>query len=214
MNIQNNTLKNKLSNVYFIWGSGKTTTANALAQKHGFYVYHTDDSRSWHFNSAEPEFQPAMCRDVPDFWALEKEDALAWETDIVREMTPMIIADLIQLSSQHKAVICEGDIDVEVIMPVVTNCVVISNYGKKYDFFDRPEQSHMLDEIRNRTDITEDEKAKLIENAYKIVTGDENEAECTTPRETLLFGVKEIVRDDTTTVDMVVKKIENYWGIQ
>lgn len=67
MNIPNHVLKEKLSNVYFIWGSGRTTAANALAEKYGFYVYHTSDSRSRHFQNAHPDCQPAMCREEPVF---------------------------------------------------------------------------------------------------------------------------------------------------
>ena len=212
MNIADNIIKKKLENVYFIWGSGKTTTANALAEKHGFYVYHTDDSRSWHFKNAQPEFQPAMCRDVPDFWALEKDDALQWEGDIVREMTPMIIADLIGLATQHKGVICEGDIDIDGIISVVTNAVTISNHGKDYEFFDRHEQKHMLDDIKNRTDITEEEKQKLIDNAYHILSGD-NTDKFAMPRETKLYGVKQIIRDNTTSIEQVTMLIEEYWNL-
>ena len=213
MNIPDNIIKQKLKNVYFIWGSGKTTTANALAEKHGFYVYHTDDSRSWHFKNAHPDYQPAMCRNVPDFWALEKDDALQWEADIVREMTPMIIADLIQLSAQHKGIICEGDIDIDGIISVVTNAVTISNHGKDYDFFDRPEQKHMLDDIKNRTDIDENEKQRLIDNAYHILSGDGSN-KYDTSRETELYKVKQIIRDDSTTVNDVVRMIEEYWRLE
>lgn len=213
MNIPNNIIKQKLQNIYFIWGSGKTTTANALAEKYGFYVYHTDDNRSRHCKNSHPDFQPALCRNVPDFWALEKNDALQWEADIVREMTPMIIADLIQLSTQYKGVICEGDIDIDFIMPVVTSAVTISNHGKNYDFFDRPEQRHLLDDITNRTDISEAEKQKLIDNAYAIITGDGNDNKFELPRETKLYGVKQIVRNDTTNVDDVVHMIEEYWEL-
>ena len=80
MIIPDDVIRRALENVYFIWGSGKTTAANALAERHGFYVYRTDESRSRHFHNADPNGQPAMCRDVPDFWALEPEDALARET--------------------------------------------------------------------------------------------------------------------------------------
>lgn len=71
-----------------------------------------------------------MCRDVSDFWALEKKDALAWESAIVKEMTPMIVADLIRLSSQVDSIICEGDIDIDAVIPVVTHAVTLSNHGK------------------------------------------------------------------------------------
>lgn len=212
MNIADNTLKRLLKNVYFIWGSGKTTTANALAKKHGFYVYHTDESRNWHFQNSHPVYQHAMCRDVPDFWALEKDDALAWECAIVKEMTPMIVADLIKLSGQYDRIICEGDIDIDTVIPIVTNAVTISNHGKCYDFFERPEQKHMIENIQNRTDICEDEKQKLIENAYHIV-GTDDPCRFDQPRETTLYGVKEIIRDESTSVEQIVRMIEDYWGI-
>lgn len=213
MNIPDNVIKQKLQNIYFIWGSGKTTTANALAEKHKFYVYHTDDNRSRHCKNANPDFQPALCRNVLDIWALEKDDALQWEIDIVREMTPMIIADLIQLSTQYKGVICEGDIDIDFIMPVVTNAVTISNHGKNYDFFDRPEQKHMLDDIKNRTGITEAEKQKIIDKAYAIISGDGIDNKFELPRETKLYGVKQIIRNESTSVDDVLRMIEEYWGL-
>lgn len=212
MYIADNTIRQMLENVYFIWGSGKTTTANALARKHNFYVYSTDDSRGRHAKNAHPDYQPAMCRHVPDFWGLEKDDALAWEGAIVREMTPMIIMDLIRLSAQYSGVICEGDIDIDMIMPVVTNAVTISNHGKSYDFFDRPDHIHMLEDIKNRTDLNEEEKQKLIDNAYHILTPDAG-SEKAVPRETELYGVKEIIRDDSTSVERVVQMIEEYWGL-
>ena len=51
MKIANNILKHALSNVYFLTGTscgGKTTMANALCEKHGFF--HFNDN--WH----EPNF--------------------------------------------------------------------------------------------------------------------------------------------------------------
>ena len=47
---------------------------------------------------------------------------------------------------------------------IATNIIVLSNHGKKNDWFDRPDQRHMLDNIRNRTDLTEQEKDELIKN--------------------------------------------------
>lgn len=216
MVIPDNVLKKKLQNVYFIWGSGKTTAANELSRKHSFFVYHTDDNRTQHFRNANPHFQPALCRDVPDFWALERNDVLQWETDIVREFTPMIIADLVQLSIQYEGVICEGDIDIEAVIPIATSTVTISNYGTPYDFFDRPEQRKMLEDIRNRLDLSDKEKDERIRNAYRIVGGGLDAAKDPVheiPRETLLYGVKQILRDDTTTVEQTVAMIEEYFGL-
>lgn len=212
MIIPDNIIKEYLKNVYFIWGSGKTVTANALAQKHNFYVYHTDDSREKHFKNAQPELQSAMCRDVPDFWALEANDAVSWERAIVKEMTPMIIADLISLCARYDRIICEGDIDIDLVLPVVTNAITISNHGASYDFFNRPEQSKMLEAIKKRTDIDGEEKQKIIENAYRIIKSDLKEKENDFRKE-LLYGVKEIIRDDSTGVDDVVRMIEEYWQL-
>lgn len=38
MLIADNILRDRLKNVYFIWGSGKTTAANSLHEKYGFYI--------------------------------------------------------------------------------------------------------------------------------------------------------------------------------
>ena len=105
MTIPDNVMKEKLKNVYFLWGRGKTTIANELHKKYGFYIYSTDDSRNWHMKYAKPEYQPYMCRDVvkeygvKSFWALPREVISEREEHFVVEMTPMIIADLISLSS-------------------------------------------------------------------------------------------------------------------
>ena len=213
MLIPDNVLKQKLQNVYFIWESGKTTAANELSRRYGFFVYHTDDNRAKHFNNAEPQFQPGLCRNVPDVWVLDPEDAAQWEGEILHDFTPMVIADLIQLAVQYEGVICEGDIDVDDIINIITHVVTISNYGKPYDFFDRPGQRNMLDEIRNR-DIPEEEKEKLIRNAYKIV-GDNSEKKPNReiPRETIQYGVKQIVRDDNSTIEQTANMIAEYFGL-
>ena len=216
MIIPNNILKQKLQNVYFIWGSGKTTAANELSRKYGFFVYHTDDNRAKHCKNADPRFQPALCRDVPDYWALDPKDALQWEADIVREFTPMVIADLVQLAVKYDGVICEGDIDIDAVVPIATHTVTISNYGRPYDFFDRPEQHRMLEDIRNRNDLSDEEKEERIRNAYRIVGAEpdgSNKHVHEISRETLLYGVKQIIRDDATTVEQTVAKIEEYFEL-
>ena len=212
MNLPNTLLRDALRGVYFIWGSGKTTAANALARRHTCCVYHTDD-RSRHFRRAHPEEQPAMCRDVPDFWALERDDALRWESAIVREMTPMIVLDLVQLAAVHKMILCEGDIDIDAVIPIVTHAVTISNHGESGDFFDRPDQRHMLDALQSRTDISDAEKQRRVANAYDILRGDGRENKYAPPRESVLYGVREIIRDNNTSIDQVTAEIEAYWNI-
>ena len=130
MIIPDNVLKYKLENVYFIWGRGKTTIANELHEKYGFYIYSTDDSRNWHLKTASPKYQHHMCRDVEkeygvkSFWSCRIEVISEREKHFLAEVTPMIIADLIVLSAQHKAVICEGDIDYEEVISVAISCCV------------------------------------------------------------------------------------------
>lgn len=38
------------------------------------YVYHTDN-RGPSFQLADSKYQPTMCRDVPDYFVLDKDDA-------------------------------------------------------------------------------------------------------------------------------------------
>lgn len=211
MFIADNTLKQRLRNVYFIWGSGKTTVANALQQKYGCYVYHTDYERARHAKSADPEFQPALCRQVPDYWALDPADAQQWEKDIVREFTPMVIADLLVLAAQHPRVICEGDIDMDLVVPVATHMVTISNHGAAYDFFDRPDQRQMRDAILLRPDLTDAEKAARLENAYAIVG---NPATPEIPDETQRYGVPQIIRYDCSTVAETAAQAAKLFGFE
>ena len=216
MHIPDNVIRQKLRNVYFIWGSGKTTAANELSRRYGFYVYHTDESRAQHFKNADPAYQPALCRDVPDVWALDPEDAGQWEKAIVREFTPMVIADLIALAARHEGVICEGDIDIDAVIPIAVHTVTISNYGSPYDFFDRPGQRSMLDAIRNRGDLTDDEKEERIRKAYQVVGSEPGGKEPVRdiPRETVLYGVKQIIRDDTTSVARTADAIAAHFGFK
>ena len=208
MFIADNILKQRLQNVYFIWGSGKTTIANALQKKYDCFVYHTDYERARHSRSADPAFQPALCRDVPDYWALDPEDAKQWEKDIVREFTPMVVSDLLALAPQHKCIICEGDIDIDQIVPIATHAVTISNYGNAYDFFARPDQQGMLDGILNRADLSDSEKAERVKNAYDIV-GNNTTPEI--PYETQKYGIKQIIRYESSTIEETTNLIAAYF---
>lgn len=49
----------------------------------------------------------------------------------------MIIADLLALSSQHKVIICEGDIDYKAVIPVASHAIYLCNHGTKFDWFAR-----------------------------------------------------------------------------
>lgn len=93
------------------------------------------------------------------------------------------------------------------------NIVVISNHGTHYDFFNRPDQKHMLDSILSRSDLTDAEKQERIKNAYEIVGKPDNliNFEFEVPSETLKYGVKEIIRDDNDTIEDNVRKVEEYF---
>ena len=210
MLIADNILRNKLKNVYFITGSGKTTIANEISKHlNNCYVYHTDN-RGPFFKLADPKYQPAMCRNVPDYFALDKDDAYNWECNIVKEFTPMILIDLIYLSSQYDVVICEGDINLELIIDVIVkeNMVYIKHIGKTGDFFDRPEQRHMLDSIINDNSLSEEEKKLKIEKMYDIVGRPNQEiVEDSIPDVIKNNNIKVIVRYDNNTVEENTNKV-------
>lgn len=214
MYIADNIIRDRLNNVYFIWGRGKTTIANKLQEKYGFYVYSTDDSREWHLEAASPHYQPYMCYDfekeygVKDFWELPSKVIGEREKHFVAEMTPMIIADLMVLSENHDVIICEGDIDYEIIMPVATHAVHLCNCGTKFDFFNRPDHAGMLDSVKNRSDLSEAEKENIIKNAYSSVSGNEGYI----PEWVIRYGVKNIMWDDTTGIEQTASEVEKYFG--
>ena len=216
MIIADNILKEKLKNVYFITGSGKTTIANEMSKHIGnCYVYHTEN-RGPFFKIADPIYQPAMCRDVPDYFALDKDDAHNWEVNIVKEFTPMIIIDLIYLSSKYDVVICEGDINLELIIDAIVkeNMVYIKHIGKCSDFFDRPDQRHMIDSVLNDETLSDEEKTIKIEKMYDIVGRPTNEIkEYSIPDVIKDNGIQVIVRYDHNSVEENTNKVLEYFKL-
>lgn len=216
MNIADNIIRNKLKNVYFIWGRGKTTVANKLRDKYGCYVFSTDEARDRNMAYACPENQPFMCRDfvkeygVNSFWELPKEVISDREEHFLREVTPMIIADLIGLSSRYEAVICEGDIDYLVIIPIAEHFVYLNNCGTKFDWFDRPDHENIIDVTNKRTDLTDEEKAAVIQNAYNSVSGNEG----VVPRWVTENDVKVISWDDNVTAEETAAECAEYFGLK
>ena len=215
MFIDDKTLKQKLANVYFIWGRGKTTIANRLRELYGCHVYSTDDSRLPHMRAASPEFQPYMCRDfvkeygVKDFWELPPEVIAEREAHFVAEMTPMIIADLIALAPQHKVILCEGDIDYAAVIPLASHAVHLQNRGTGFDWFDRPDHIGSLDAVKNRGDISQAERDAIIVNAYAAVSGNEGAL----PDWVVKYGVKNIAWDDSTGIDATALETAEYFGL-
>lgn len=214
MLITDNILREKLKNVYFITGSGKTTIANEMSKHlNNCYVYHTDN-RGPFFKLADPKYQPAMCRDVPDYFALDKDDAHNWECNIVKEFTPMILIDIIYLSSQYDVAICEGDINLELIIDAIVkeNMVYIKYIGKTDDFFDRPDQRHMIDSILNDGILSDEEKKIKIEKMYEIVGRPNDEIkEDSIPNVIKNNDIQVIVRYDNNTVEENANKVLEYF---
>ena len=214
MDIADNILRSRLKNVYFIWGRGKTTIANALREKYGFYVYSTDDSRLPHLKEASPQYQPYMCLDyqkqygVRSLWELPKEIIREREQNFVKEMTPMILLDLIELSVQHDVILCEGDIDYRVVLPLAVHTVYLCNRSTTFDWFARPDHEDISKTIRKRTDLSEEEKQTIIENARNTVAKNEG----VLPEWVLEFDVKSVIWDDTTSVEQTAAEVGAYFG--
>lgn len=213
MFIAPNILRERLKNVFFIWGRGKTTIANELNKEYDFYVYSTDIGKDANWLLADPVHQPFMCRDfeceynVKSFWELPPEVIAFREKHVQEEVTPMLVLDLIALAAKHPVVICEGDIDYKAIIPIASHSVYLHNCGTTFDWFNRPDHDNIVDITNRRTDLTEDEKAAIIQNAYAAV-----DQEKKLPDWVLENQVHAIRWDDQTSVRETAKAAADYFG--
>ena len=216
MRIADNIIKQHIQNVFFIWGRGKTTIANALRDQYGCFVYSVDDSRARHRKDADPLYQPTMCRNyvqeygVSDFWQLPPEVIEDRETKWLIEFTPMAILDLILLAPQHEIILCEGDIDDGMVLPIASRIVYLANRGTKFDWFNRPDHSDALDCIKNRLDLTQAEKDELIRNAYNSVGHDERRP---LPDWGTRPNIKNIIWDDNTSIEQTAQEVAQFFGL-
>jgi len=214
MDIPDNVIRQKLRSVYFIWGRGKTTIADELRRKYKCFVYRTDESRRLHLADADPSYQPHMCRDyekeygVSSFWELPHEVIREREKHWLHEFTPMAIVDLILLAGAHDVILCEGDIEYETVIPVASHMVHLSNRGTKFDWFNRPGHSHALDDVKNRADLSQEEKDAIISNAYSAVG--QNEAPL--PDWVVRHAITDIAWDDNTTIEQTASEVAQYFG--
>ena len=203
--IPDNVFKKRLQNVYFVLGDG-AAVADELGRKYGIYVYHTCDNRWKYEQDADPQFQPGLCRRVPDYFAQDPEDAAQWEREIAHDFTPMVIMDLIQLTANHEKIICENAIDVNSISQFITHAVNISNYGSSDEFYDRYE-----DEICRRS-ISADEKEKLIDKVNMLRRSVKNDGGIHS-REIVQHGIKQIIWNEDSTVEQVADMVAEYFGL-
>lgn len=216
MEIKDSVLKHRLQNVYFIWGRGKTTIANRLAQQYGWYVYSTDESRGRQIALADPTDQPYMCRDyeqeygVNSFWELPPEVIADREQHVLAEMTPMMIAELIALSPLYDVILCEGDIDYAAVAPIATHAVHLCCCDASFDWFDRPDHEDIRALVADRTDLTEEEKQAVIDNAYAVVGTD-----CgIVPDWVNDLGIKNIMWNEHTGIDNTAAEVAVYFGFE
>ncbi|MBQ8640894.1 MAG: hypothetical protein IJ480_01645 [Clostridia bacterium] len=214
MFITDKILKRALSNVYFIWGRGKTTIANSLHEKYGYFIYSTDDAKDRHWEEADPAEQPYMCRDyikeygVKDFWALPKEVIGDRERHVQAEVTPMLVTDLLALAAMHKTVICEGDIDYGAVIPFASHMIFLHGRSDAFDWFNRPDHDS-LDAVRNRTDISESEKEAIIQNAYAAVSGADNDL----PDWVIRHNIPVVSWNDQTGIAHTTQEVKEQFGL-
>ena len=214
MNISDKILKQRLKNVYFLWGRGKTTVAALLRDRFGGTTYSTDDSRWPHMCEADPAEQPTMCRDYEaeygvSFWELPKEVIAEREAHVLREMTPFIIADLLMLAGAHDTVFCEGDIDYAAAAPLASHAVYLCNRSAGFYWFARPDHADALYAIRRRTDLSDAEKQEKIDAAYAAVAGEEGSI----PAWVTAHGIPVVVWDDSTTPEQTAEQTARVLGL-
>ena len=106
--------KQQLAHVYWIGGSpcsGKSSTAQALAERFGLRYYNCDEAFFRHASAVTPERQPAFHRvthySPEELWMRPVADLLADELAVYREEFPLIVADLLALPVD-RPVIAEG----------------------------------------------------------------------------------------------------------
>ena len=207
-----NIIRQKIKNVYFLWGRGKTTIANELNRRYGYFIYDVDKGREYHWvNTADPVYQPTMCRnyekeyDVKDFWNLPPEVIAERETYWLKEFSPMAVMDLILLSPKHDVIICEGDIDIP--LEISSNIVYLVNRGTKFDWFNRPDHDNISEITLKRTDLTDEEKETIIRNAYNAVGQNEGNL----PDWIIQQNIKYISWDDNKTVEQTASEAAEYF---
>lgn len=99
MNISDRILKQRLENVYFLWGRGKTTIAAILRDRFDAVVYSTDDSRWPHMCQAHPDEQPYMCRDYEAEYGI---DVVIWDDHTAPDETADAVAEIFGLSESFR----------------------------------------------------------------------------------------------------------------
>lgn len=214
MNIAENIISQKLKGIYFIIGgscAGKTTASKYISEKYDMYRYSTDEMRKTYYERAIIEHQPTLCRKIKDFYELSVDEALLYEADVAKEATPMIIADLIELSGKYERIVCEGVYAVPLIPLIDYNKIIYLSTSDeiiKRDFFNRDAQSSILMSILNNPDITESEKENRINHRKEIACGVISKLD-----EFINDNIKRYYRNDDSTIEDMLNIIEQHFEL-
>ncbi|MCL2772070.1 MAG: ATP-binding protein [Oscillospiraceae bacterium] len=214
MNIPENVISRKLKNVYFIIGgscAGKTTASKYLGEKYKMYRYSTDDMRKTYYEIADIEYQPALYQDkIRGFSQIGIDEAIAREAAVICELTPIIIADLIELSGKYEKIICEGVYAVGITPLVDYNRIIYLSTSDeiiKRDFYSRPAQSHIMESTMKRTDMTDSEKEDWLNYRRNLA--------CiyTKLDEFFKYDIKRYYRNENSIVEDMLNTIEQHFGL-
>ena len=157
MYIADNVLAHHFQNVYWILGTacgGKTTAADHLSKKYGFYHYNADERVVEQKKLAIPTEQPAMCRYFESweaYFGQPIEQYSSWLKAMNQEALSMIVVDLLKLA-ENQTVVFEGDIDPQFVRRVAPIHRVAYLYATEpvveKAYFDRKDKDDMYQLIK------------------------------------------------------------------
>lgn len=201
------------NNIYVIPGvpcAGKTTISDILCAKYGMHYFSGDKVHFSYYKSANPNDHPAMSRNMSDYFDLPASYLIQHERAIFKEQTPMIVSSLTKISSMFDKVLFDGIMDLEYISKIVDkNRIIYLNVSRairERDFFNREDHIHMLDNIRNNVEISEEEKERRI-TLRRTVAIDSFDYDA--PK----YGITQFTRDDSTTTDEILAFVENHFEL-
>lgn len=221
MNIAENILKHNLQNVYFLNGTalaGKTTMAEALSKKYGFY--HFNDN--WH--EERFEIYRSICTEKYQPQSTKKKETTDWEAYFSRsveefladngdygeydEYIEFMIIELIKLS-QDKKVIADVGIPLKLLTEISNydriacllaspELVTCENYGKREDHREFLECIMSLKEPEKKIAVQDELFRINVEKTYNDV------------RKYNLFN---IVRTEGSTIENTLKMLEIHFKL-
>lgn len=86
--------------------------------------------------------------------------------------------------------------------------VHLCNQSTSFDWFDRHDHEKIRDTVAKRTDLSDEEKQRVIEKAYECVAPVESSA----PDWVTELGIKNIIWNDHTSIDTTATEVAEYFG--